>query len=275
MPPTEDTEDTSEGTEETTLETVVAPETTADVPPEVTGEDNDDSDPFEIAYEARRELERETDRARIAAETRAQLQQEAQDRAYAAAQQQDALRLRETFADVLKDARTGLSKITVKTDDNEELSVGITDQAFEDAVAKPLQRFNSIAEQTFTTRVYNELAEAASSVLPVETHEDFNKKASGQSLPQWIQTLVETQAPHTEYAKTLQREVDVKVKAAEARGYARGQKAPAGVPKTGESRVRTGNSDLSSWSGAASALARGDITDGEFRDLVKKFRSTT
>ena len=272
MPPAEDTEDTTEGTEETT---VVTPETTAAVPPEVTEEDNDDSDPFEIAYEARRELERETERARLAVEMRAQLQQEAQDRAYAAAAQQDALKLRETFADVLKDARTGLSKITVRTDDDEELSVGITDQAFEDAVAKPMQRFNAIAEQTFTTRVYNELAIAASSVLPVEAHEGFNKAASGQALPQWIQTLVETQAPHTEYAKSLQREIDVKVKAAEARGYARGQKAPAGVPKGSPERVRTGTSDLTSWSGAASALSRGDITDAEFRDLVKKFRSTT
>ena len=275
MTPAEDTEDTTEGTEETPLETVVTPETTAAVPPEVTEEANDDSDPFEIAYEARRELERESERARLAAEVREQLQREAQDRAYAMAQQQDAMRVRETFADVLKDARAGLSKITVKTDDDEELSVGITDQAFEEAVAKPMQRFNAVAEQTFTTRVYNELAEAASSVLPVEAHEDFNKKASGQSLPQWIQTLVETQAPHTAYAKALQREIDVKVKAAEARGYARGQKAPAGVAKAGESRTRTGSSDLSSWSGAASALARGDITDSEFRDLVKKFRSTT
>ena len=276
MPPTEDTEDNTEDTEDPAI-TAPSPEVTAEIPPEVTGEDTEDStDPFEVAYEARRELERDAERIRLAEEVRASIIRENNERALAAAQQQDALRLRESFADVLKDARTALSRINVKSPEtDEELTIGITDAAFEEAVAKPLQRFNATAESTYTQRIYNELAEAASSVLPVEAHEDFNKKASGKALPEWIQTLVETQAPHTDYAKALQREVEVKVKAAEARGYARGQKAPVGVPKAGESRAPRGNTDMNSWSGAAGALARGDITEAEFRDAVKKIRSTT
>lgn len=275
MPPTEDTVDTTEVTGDAEV-TAPSPEDTADVTTEATGEDNEDTtDPFEVAYEARRELERDTERARLAEEVRAALMRENAERAALNAAQQDALRLRESFADVLKEARGALSKINVKTDDDEELVIGINDATFEEAVAKPLQRFNATAEQTYTTRIYNELAEAASSVLPVEAHESFNKAATGKTLPEWIQTLVETQAPYTDFAKTLNREVEVKVKAAEARGYAKGQKAPLGVPKQGEGRAARVNTDLNSWSGAAGALARGDITEAEFRDTVKKIRSTT
>ena len=274
MPPTEDTEVTTEVTEETTL-VAPTPEDTADDTTEVTGEVNDDTDPFEVAYEARRELERSREREQMEREIAERLRKEAIDAANAARAAAEADKVQETFADVIKAARTGLGKINVKAEDGEELTVGITDEAFEEAVAKPLQRFNAAAEQTYTQRVYNELATAASTVLPTELHEEFNKQATGKDLPGWIRTLVEVNAPHSEFAKRLTEDKTVAEKAAEARGYARGQKARVGVPKVGEERFARDTSPTNSWSGASAALARGDITEGEFRDIVKKLRSST
>lgn len=277
MAPTEDTAIETENPMPSVADDAgVSIEVTADSLPEVTGDERDEDtrDPFEVAYEARRELEREEERKRLAEEVRQQLLREQQMQAERARLAAEQARIRETFTDVIKETRARLSRVVVKSEDgDEELTIAIPDATFEEAVARPLQRYNAVAEQTYTSRVYNDLANAAASVLPESAHEEFNKRAAGKPLDAWVRELVEANAPHTEYVKNLQKEFEVKLKAAEARGFARGQKAPAGVPKGGAERAPRVTQDLSSWSGAAAALARGEIDDAQFRDIVKKLNS--
>ena len=265
----ESTEDTVATTE--VAAPIIAADDTVTGLTEVTAEgntdDEDDGDPIEEAFLARLALEQEKLQAAADARARERIaaeQAEAFRRQTASNSEQT---LRDALAETIKRSREGLRNITVYDDKGN--ASRLSDEVIEEHVAKPLQAYNAQVRSTERNGVYHELAQTTVNLLPETQREAFSTQAAGKPLDEWQKTYAELYAPNSDFVKQMQREVDVKVKAAEARGYAKGQKATGGTPRaTGERpAAATGASfDLSTHSGLAGALAAGRISEAEYRE---------
>src|SRR3990167_2394289 len=182
-----------------------------------TGQESDEEDPIEALVQARLSLERERMVAEAHAEQEARSAAE-QQRLRATAEREA---LRSSFETAIKTARDKLKSVKVKNEDGDDVVINLPDDFFEEAVAKPFQAHNANVREVVQADVLNALADAALNTLPDSSREDFITKATAKPLTEWLQTYAETQAPNTQFVKTLQREVDVQVKAATARGFAR------------------------------------------------------
>lgn len=237
--------------------------------------DDEEEDPlkdYEAAILAReRERIRKEEQDRLAKE-RADEQAELQRQAAVAAAKE---KLNDSLKNHTKRVREAVEKLPIRDELGDPLK--LTDAQLQEFI-QPLIDLNGEVQQTMGTTaeqvVYQRLANAALEVIPAEKHEEFAKKAGDKPLKDYLQTIVELNAPNTEYAKTLQADFDVKLKAAYARGFARGQKAPPGTPTTPEQRdVNRGETvDTTSLAGAARALSRNLITEAEFLEIRKKLR---
>ena len=256
---------------ETTEDTLIVPEVTAladDTGPiisdvtDVNIPEDDGEDPIDAAIEAKAQLllEQRLKGAEAQLTERLTQQYEARTRSTLEAREQTALR--DSFADAIKEAHTQLKNLDIYDKDNNP--VEIDDKTFEEFVAKPFQRHNSQVQQTVQQRLLNTIADAAVNILPAEVRDDFGKKAAQKPIDQWLRIFAETLAPHTESVKQAQKELDVKVKAAEARGFARGQRNPAGAPKQVSERASDNTQlDLTTHIGLARALHLGLLPGGE------------
>lgn len=255
--------------EDTVVETEAPEEGTA-TSAEVTVEEPEESDPveeFQKAWE-------ESRRAEIEAEIRRQLESEFQSKLEAERRQRldadNQERLRASFQNAIKESRELLTSLPIFNEDGER--VQISDEQFQKFVAEPFQKHNATVQQLAQMAVYANLAQVAFESIPESLRASFSEKAQGKPLDEWLLTYAEVMAPHTEKYKALEKDKEVAIKAAEARGYARARKAPVATPRQGEERILTNTPDLSTYSGAARALANGQIDDAQFREIIKKLR---
>jgi hypothetical protein len=280
MDPTENTEGGStENTEETLpIPEAPTPEVTADDPTDVTAEnpitdDEEEIDPVEAAIQAR--LEQEADKMAEAAFERAR--RESEKRAEADRQRrleaEEAEKLNNSFSTAIREAYDA-SKAKVRYTDEDGTERTIDDATFEEVFVKPMQKFNSTAEKAYQLRIYGTLAQSAMESLPAEVREKFAEQAAGKPLAEWLKTYAELQAPHTSFAKTVSKDTETKVKAAEARAFVKGQKAPAGTPKADGARsVQTNQPDLTTAFGIADARAKGLVDDDTARKAWSRLNS--
>lgn len=236
----------------------------------VTPDDGDEGDPIDAAIEARARLLLKEREAEIEAQILARLtsQQEAARRA--TLDNQSRKTINESWTEAVKDARGKLQGVKYYTQTGQEAT--FTDDLVEELVVKPFQRHNAQVQQLATDQILELLGnEATTKVVPASVREKFAVEADGKPLDQWLRTVVEYAAPESAYVKAMKEAEDAKIKAAEARGYAKGQRAPAGTPRTaGAERVAAGQADLNTSTGIAQALRRGDITEDEARAAWRK-----
>lgn len=278
MDPTEGTEvqPTETPENELPLPEGEVPEGTADELNEATAETNPDDeefDPVEAAVQAR--LAQEADKMAEAAFERAR--RESEQRAEAERQRrleaEETERLNNSFSTAIREAYEA-SKAKVRfTDDNGEDHT-IDDETFEEVFVKPMQKFNSTAEKAYQTRIYGILAQSAMESLPADVRDKFAEQAAGKPLPEWLTTYAEMLAPHTSFAKSITKDTETKIKAAEARAFVRGQKAPAGTPKADGARtVQTNQPDLTTAFGIADARAKGLVDEETARKAWSRLNS--
>lgn len=278
MEDTEGTGSSSETTEEQTTLTATPVTEGTDPNTEATAlnqtEEEDGEDPIEalVAERVRLATADKLKELETAAFEAAQARVEAARRSTLEDEQRKTLN--DSFADAIKEARKGLQNIKYYTADGQEAS--FPDELIEQIVVAPFQKHNASVQQTVSSAermaAMVALGEAAMTALPEPVREDFAKKADGKPLDVWLKTLAETAAPETEYVKKLKEEEKSRLLAAEARGYAKGQKTPTGTPRvTGtERQVAAGQVDLNSQSGIARALADGVIDEAKYRELRYK-----
>lgn len=240
-------------------------------------DDDDDEDPIEEAVKARTE---QIVRQALEAERRAEQSRraaEADEYRKAQAEEEKKKKLNDSFVNTAKRTRDALSKLPLRDEDGN--AIKLTDEVIQEFV-EPWREHNGLVQQaidgTAEARVYSNLAQAAISLIPADKHEEFAKRADGKPIAEYLKTIAELNAPTTEFVKNLQEDADVKVKAAFARGFAKGQKAPPGTPSTPQqsSINRGAKPDLTSVSGAALALSRGEIDDAKFLEILNKRRDS-
>ena len=223
-----------------------------------------DEDPVEVAFKAR--LESESERIRQEAEEKARTEFEARletDRRRQTAEQ-EAEQLLNSFGSTVREMRDNLKRVTFWDADREEARQ-LSDAEIEELVVKPAVRYNLRGQQAEALRLRKELADAALSSLEEPDRKTFIERGTGKDFKDWLSELTEVRAPKTKWAQQFKKDQEAAIKAAEARGYARGQKAPAGTPPTGDGVSTKGRSniDLSSRGGIARAVKEGLISQDD------------
>lgn len=241
---------------------------TVDEQERVQTEDSDE-DPL-IAYE-KAVIEREREKLlKEATERVREEQRAAQLRAQQAQlvkQQQD--QWKQAFVDAAKKTKEAFSGLEVYNSENERVEF---DDKLVQKFVEPWNDYHMKVQQTQLTNDFQELAEAAFSLMPKDLQEEFAKRAHEKPLPEYLKAFAELLAPHTDYAKAQAGELDIKVKAAEARAAAKLQKVTS--PKQiGEHAAVVDKIEITSVLEAAKALAAGQITDEKFRELHAKFKN--
>lgn len=277
MDPTEGTEGAPENPEIPLPELDNDPSEVTDANPNEATADNDptddeDDDPVETAVQAR--LAQEADKMAEAALARARREtdEQAQTAAQRRAEAEEAERLSNSFATAIRESYEAAKGLQLYDAMGNEIA--LDDKVFEDIVVKPMQKFNSTAEKAHQTRIFGALAQSAMELLPETEREAFARKAAGKPLPEWLATLADTLAPHSTYARSLAKETETKVKAAEARGFVKGQKAPAGTPRAGGERAgQTNQPDLTTAFGIGDALNKGLIDQTTASTAWRKLNS--
>lgn len=237
--------------------------------------DDDDDDGLEAAIAAKAEqIANQKLQDALAEERRKQEEAALQ---YQKSQEEEARKkkLTDSLADTAKKTAEKLKALKVYNEDGEQLA--ITDDFIQEIV-QPWREHNGFVQEAImdgaTTEVYTDLARAAISIVPEEKRQEFATKAGGKPLPDYLKTLVEVNAPNTDFVRRLTEEKEVAEKAAYARGFAKGRKAPLGSPENPSQTpvVRGDKPDLTTLSGAARALANGQIDEIKFNELRKQIR---
>lgn len=257
LPDTEDAKDVTEEDEETDTE----------------DEEDDSEDPILSFQQTFRETEAAKIRDELRTEVRAELEQQyaAEQRTRLDAEQRESLR--QSFEDATKATKSLLDGLEIYDKDGDR--VQFDEKAIQTFIA-PWQKHNLGVQQSATHKSYVDLAEAIVNVLPAGAREDFSKNAANKPLDQYLKVAFESYAPNSSFVKNLEEEKKVAVKAAEARGFAKGQKAPPGTPPNVSERKSAPPSeapDLTSLFGAASALRKGQITEAQYVEVHRKLRS--
>lgn len=238
--------------------------------------DDDDEDPVEAAAAARAQQlinealrKREEEEAVRRAEEAAAVQ-------LAQLEEEKKKKLNESFTNTVKKTRDALAKLPLRDEDGNPLK--LTDDMIQEIV-EPWREQNGFVQQqidgTAQSKVYSDLAQAVISLIPADKQQEFAKKAGGKPLTEYLKTFAELHAPNSDFAKKLTEDTDVKTKAAFARGFTKGQKAPVGTPSTPQQGRASSSSkpDLTSVAGAARALHRGEIDEAKFLEVLRSRQS--
>lgn len=238
-------------------------------------EDDDDVDPVEVAVLAR--LAQEREKARVEEREIIRLQNEAAAAEYRKSQAEEdkKRKLNDSFTETTKMTKAALEKLPLRTEDGDPIR--LTEEMIQQFI-EPWRTHNGVVQQTINTtaesEVYSNLAQAAASLVPKDKLEEFAKRAGGKPLGEYLKVVAELSAPDTDTVKNLAEDYEVKVKAAYARGFAKGQKAPPGTPATPQQSNSGGRGDkkedISSVSGAARALSKGQIDEAKFLEILRK-----
>lgn len=264
--------------EELTTEVTTPVEDTEEEVPNVTAEateseEVEEDDPFE-AWKAEFEKNR-------AAELRKELEEKARQefllnqQSAAKAQQEAAARerMKTSFGTAAQLTAGMLKKLEVYDQEGQKLE--FDDSAIQTFI-QPWQQHNSVVQQAEESRIYEQLAETIYTNLPKDAQDSFAERAHGKPLAQYVKEFGESYAKNSDAYKALQAEMEEKVKAAEARGIAKGQKTPKGTAGTVEQHSTNRSTepvDKTTLVGIARARNAGHIDDNEFRELYAKIRN--
>lgn len=259
-----DTQDVQPGTQVTDDDST---KVTADQEPDGSDDSDDDDNPIERAFTSRWELEVEKLRENITAEVRAELEARQADERRLTRSTAERQAIQNAFGSAIKMARDGLRGLEVFDADGNPAQ--LSDTAIEELVVKPFQAYNAQVQDAEQLRIYTNLAETAVGTLPAAIRDEFSDKAANKPLDQWLRTYAELLAPHTEFFKNHEREQKAKLDAAEARGFAKGQRSPSGTPKQVNERSSKGTPsyDLNTPTGLIAAQRAGKIDEAKFREL--------
>lgn len=233
---------------------------------------DDDVDPLE---EMKKLWEAEAlERVREEALEQARKEKEDNDRLAEAARQAQlrSEQAKNRFAEASKKAADAIKSLKVYDEDGMEVKLG--DDVIQQVI-NPWHEYNQNVAIDKETEVYTNLASAVVANLPETAREEFAKRAANKPLQEYIKIYAELAAPIADIEKRLEAKYEEKIKAAEARGMARAQKAMRGTPPQGNSLPPTPDAskpDLTTLSGAARALANGEITAEKYREIHRKFR---
>ena len=221
---------------------------------------------IEAALAARIDAIRETERQ----EARRELEDIRQQERHRESERVAAEELINSFGSTVREVRDNLKRVKLTNDDGQEIT--LTDGDIEALVVNPLQRYNQTGERVATTKTLLQLAEAALNTLPEQSREGFIKRAANRPLNDWLTEYAESKAEQTSWAKQSKANQEAAIKAAEARGFKRGQATGTNPPPQGEGTPKQsgGAVDRNSISGAAKALSQGLISEQDYRDIYKK-----
>lgn len=230
---------------------------------------DDEVDPSEAAIEAAVAARLVALQEQARAEAKREVEERVEAERRAAEEASQFAELQNTFGSTIRELRANLGGIKVATDTGDERA--LTDDEFERFIAQPLQRYNQKGEQAASVKVLSALAQAALSTLPETMRPEFDKRARNKPLDQWLSEFAEIKAEQTSWAKKQKADMEAAVRAAEARGFKRGQGSQAAPPtQNKDSSKPNATVDRSTLSGAAKALAQGLITDAEYREIHNK-----
>jgi len=236
------------------------------------GEDDPDYDPIEAAIQERVKLELERKQEELEQNARRAADQRIAEESRRTSQAAEANQLRDSFVESLRESYTAIK--AKKFYDQDGAEVQFSDADFQEHVAKPMQKHNSVVREIVQGTVLAQLADTALATLAdSDARSKFTEEASGKPLNEWLDKYAETRAAGSQFVKKLQQEIEAKVKAAEARGFAKGQKRPVTTPKQGTERVTPANNDTSTITGLVAAHRAGQVSDDEFAAQWKKLRS--
>lgn len=255
-------------------EDINTPDDTDDDDERLQSEDDDDEDPIAKAVQLGIEAERE----RIRQETEQELSHQYEERQRLEQEEQEKYqaqqRLLDSFGETVKEIRSGIKKIRIRDQSGNPIDVELDDDLIQEKIIKPLNSFNQNGLKAANLELSQNLGRAAIEALPDAARDDFIRNGSNKPLNDWISTFGESYAPHSSYAKSLEKRHKAEIDAAEARGRARAKNQPVGQPRTRESQsAAKPKTDLTTSSGLARALANGDISQDKFRELWGKVSS--
>lgn len=234
---------------------------------------NTDGDDDEDPIEAYKKTFEETKAAKLREELLEQIRKEEEERQNQAREIAQANERREraksSFADTAKTVAEKVKSLKVYDEDGNP--VIINEQEF----IEPWNTYNITVHSDKEAEVYSSLAQAVVDNLPTDARDEFAKRADRKPLNEYLKIANELYAPKSEYVKRLEDDYKEKIAAAEARGFAKGQKSRSGTVIQGAERSTPPSSDsvdLTTISGAASALAKGLINDEKYREVYRKLR---
>ena len=261
-------------TEVTPLETEDIEDVTEEEQVEDTEDEDSDEDPITSFQQSFRENEAAKIREELRAEVRAQIESEyaATERTRLDAEQRASIN--KSFEDSIKQTKELLDNLEIYDKDGDP--VKFDEKAFQQFI-NPWQKHNLGVQQAATHKSYVDLAEAIVKILPSSARDEFAKNATNKPLDEYLKLAFESYAPHSGHTKTVDEDVKLKIKVAEARGFAKGQKAPPGSPHNISERKVTPDEqapDLTTLFGAASALRKGQIDESKYREIHNKLRNS-
>lgn len=280
MPEELDTEANAEDTEDTDKEVIPTPEVTGStgekVQPSDSGDESEDDevDPLEalkVEYEKVRAAEI---RKELEEQVRKEIEERNEGERKAAQDAQARELLRTSFADSTKKTKALLEALNAHDEEGEPIT--LTDDVIQKFI-DPWQAYNAEVQTAKLQEAYSTVAEAVLKNLPKDKHDEFSTRAHQKPIDVYLKEYAELMAPQTEYARTVSTDVDLKIKSAEARGYARGQKAKVATPtSSGSERTlqqETGKIEVANLYDAARALAAHQIDDAKYLEYREKFRN--
>jgi hypothetical protein len=226
----------------------------------------EEEDPIEAAIKARFDAEAERLRSQAIEEARREYSQRLEEDRRAAQEEAQVQQLAQSFGLTVRQVRDNLKNLDLGWDDQGNKR-NLSDEEIQRLVVEPIARYNLVGEQATLARFRQHFAETALDSLPEDVREDFAKKATGKDLKEWFDHYVEARAANSNWAKQRAKEEEARIKAAEARGYQRGQSRPAPPPSTEGQVARSPGGeemDLTTVTGVARARAQGLISEAEF-----------
>lgn len=227
--------------------------------------------------EAYKKLFEETERAKMLEAARQEALKELEAKQAADRQriatEQEAEKQKSDFADAAKKTHEAALALEVYDANGDPLKLdNDTVQKF----IEPWQAYNTNRETAMQQLVYGNMANVVVNSLSEEARAEFAKRANGKPLDEYFSHYVELKAADTEAYKKLEADVALKVAAAEARGYAKGQRAPAGTPPVsgGVEHPITAKTVINNLFDAAVALSKDEITQEEYLKIDTKFRNS-
>lgn len=226
-------------------------------------------DPTEVAIKAALEAEKERLTQDVTQQLRNDFERQAAEERQSREADEQAEALLNSFGSTVREVRQNLKN--VKFFDEEGNERVLSDDALEELVIKPLAKYNQTGERAASLKVLTALAGAAKNTLPESVREEFTKRATNKPIDRWLEEYADMKAAETPWGKKAIKEQEAAIKAAEARGFKKGQSSPPTSPGvTGEKAPPKGTVDYSSASSLAKAYNEGQIDHETFLKHWKK-----
>ena len=228
-----------------------------------TNEEDDGPDPIELFKETFKKVELEKLQREAVEQAKREMaaEQAAQQQEQAAKLIQE--KLSESFEKSIKDARQAV--LGLKFYDEDGNNVRVSDEDFQ-KIVKPWNDHNSQVTTLTTQKIYSDVATAVNSLLTQAEQQEFFRRANDKPLSDYFSIFADLMAEKTPTYKKLKEDQEVAVSAAEAKGFARGQKGPKGTPKQENERNVEGKGKIydGSLASAARAVAAGQMSSEEY-----------